>query len=249
MKTKVFSLLCASVAALALVAAFSSCKKDNPENDPDSYIENGVNHGKGITIAGVTFAPVNCGTDAAHPMGLLYQWGRKDGHGYDGEANCPKIVNKKTDNPDPGTFYSNDEDDYDEDLTRDWRATPDDRLWNAGSEAVPVKSANDPCPDGWRVPTETELKKAIAAATYSWDGAAKGAKFSAGSSVLFLPAAGWRERSYLDSQGTHRGTDGNYHSSSTWKHKADYLAISETDGVKDYSGVRSFARSVRCVKQ
>lgn len=235
MKTKVFSLLCASVAALALVAAFSSCKKDNPENDPDSYIENGVNHGKGITIAGVTFAPVNCGTDAAHPMGLLYQWGRKDGHGYDGEANCPKIVNKKTDNPDPGTFYSNDEDDYDEDLTRDWRATPDDRLWNAGSEAAPVKTANDPCPEGWRVPTETELKK-VTSATYSWDSAAKGAKFSAGSSVLFLPAAGFRERYYNGSEASYRGTAGDYLSSSPYDSNVFYLTVSVDQGVNIFTG-------------
>ena len=31
-------------------------------------------------------------------------------------------------------------------------------LWNSGSEAGPVKTEYDPCPEGWRVPTYAELK-------------------------------------------------------------------------------------------
>lgn len=34
MKTNGFKLLCAAIAALALVAAFSSCKKDDPQEKP-----------------------------------------------------------------------------------------------------------------------------------------------------------------------------------------------------------------------
>lgn len=70
MKTKVFSLLCAAVAALALVVAFSSCKKDNPvqEEKPELdfsklilsgtswtleiYSVTGLDHGSTIWVRG-----------------------------------------------------------------------------------------------------------------------------------------------------------------------------------------------------
>lgn len=35
------------------------------------------------------------------------------------------------------------------------------KLWNKGSEADPVKTEYDPCPNGWRVPTEVELKSLL----------------------------------------------------------------------------------------
>ena len=34
----------------------------------------------------------------------------------------------------------------------------DDKLWNSGTESEPIKTENDPCPDGWRVPTSVELE-------------------------------------------------------------------------------------------
>lgn len=40
-----------------------------------------------------------------------------------------------------------------------WTNEPDLALWNKGTEDEPVKSANDPCPDGWRVPTKSEWDK------------------------------------------------------------------------------------------
>lgn len=45
--------------------------------------------------------------------------------------------------------------------------------WNSGTEALPVKTSNDPCPSGWRVPTQREYIDLINATTYSnstpWD--------------------------------------------------------------------------------
>jgi uncharacterized protein (TIGR02145 family) len=43
--------------------------------------------------------------------------------------------------------------------TYDWIASTaavHDTRWNSGTESAPVKTASDPCPSGWRVPTHTE---------------------------------------------------------------------------------------------
>ena len=53
------------------------------------YVVNGISRGKGTFIGTCIWAPVNCGytpyfneSDKGYPYGKLYQWGRKDGHGY-----------------------------------------------------------------------------------------------------------------------------------------------------------------------
>lgn len=46
-----------------------------------------------VEIDGVIWAPVNCGYDADHPYGHLYQWGRKYGQGYDEEPGAPTEEN------------------------------------------------------------------------------------------------------------------------------------------------------------
>ncbi|GAA4179042.1 FISUMP domain-containing protein [Sphingobacterium ginsenosidimutans] len=42
--------------------------------------------------------------------------------------------------------------------------------WNSGSEAAPVKTTNDPCPTGYRVPTEAELRTLISNTVSSQSG-------------------------------------------------------------------------------
>lgn len=42
--------------------------------------------------------------------------------------------------------------------------------WNSGTEAAPVKTNNDPCPTGYRVPSETETRALIANAISSQSG-------------------------------------------------------------------------------
>ena len=52
----------------------------------DYVDEYGVNHGQGIEIGGVVWAPVNCGYHKDdYQYGKLYQWGRKYGQGYSGD--------------------------------------------------------------------------------------------------------------------------------------------------------------------
>jgi hypothetical protein len=163
----------------------------------------------GVIINGIKWATRNV---AAHgkfvekpeDLGALFQWGRAGdghekrtsltypisgpfvhGHSISGDENFDvhgQIVNT---HPAYGKFILIDF--WAED---DWRTPSDNALWNSGSETAPVKTANDPCPDGWRLPTKTEL------ATLDngvWtDSPVAGCFFGSGDNLLFLPAANWR---------------------------------------------------------
>lgn len=113
-----------------------------------SYIDkNGVNHGSGVEINGLIWAPVNCGYNAqTRPYGELYQWGRIDGQGYEGEENEPSVRQGPiSDAPSENTFYTQVGGYY------NWLMEPDDTLWG-----IP-KTEYDPCPKGWRLPSNQEF--------------------------------------------------------------------------------------------
>lgn len=92
--------------------------------------------------------------DNTAQCGSYYQWGRNVAFNYyDAANNKMSIVTgpltmeeamKTT------SFIVNQEE------PMNWTSEPDMTLWNKGTEDEPVKSANDPCPDGWRVPTKSE---------------------------------------------------------------------------------------------
>ena len=123
----------------------------------DYVDEYGVNHGKGIGIGRIVWAPVNCGYhETDYKDGKLYQWGRKygQGHSYDklepDFVEGPISVNNGHKEEYANTFFM---------LTEgnDWAMPKNDSLWNSGTEENPIKTGYDPCPDGWRVPTSSEL--------------------------------------------------------------------------------------------
>lgn len=133
------------------------------------YIENGVNLGDGIPLVTtdgsvIVWAPVNCGYDNEHKVGLLYQWGRKYGQGYTDKGDVVNFINER---PTLATgaaevnrnkFYIGDaynsNGGYGDWLAQENRSST---LWNGGNEESPVKTEYDPCPEGWRVPTNNEL--------------------------------------------------------------------------------------------
>lgn len=127
-----------------------------------SYIdEYGINHGPGVNVGGVIWAPVNCGYHARDfKYGKLYQWGRKYGVGYENTDGKDAIT--------PGFKYGNlpmlegqlkeNEHIYFTAITTNWTIEKNDGLWNAGTEDAPVKTEYDPCPNGWRVPTYKEIQ-------------------------------------------------------------------------------------------
>ena len=226
--------------------------------------EYGVNHGRGIAIGDVVWAPVNCGYHATdYPYGKLYQWGRKYGQGYSIEydSTVPEIIEgpvKVTfanDSSNSNVFYvSNGTYKY------DWALYKSDELWNLGTESSPIKNKdNDPCPDGWRVPTFNELNNLCDNYSLWTPNSSKqnGFYFSGEYAYLeyapriFFPAAGY----LTGSKGSHslRCERGYYWSSKPQQQAAAYFLYFYDTGVRmNYDELfngRAAGYSVRCVQE
>lgn len=237
----------------------------------DYFDEYGINHGKGTEIAGIVWAPVNCGYHRKDfKYGKLYQWGRKYGQGYNGPLNDPqfKEIGTYSDASTPivqqgpvslETGQSKENEHYiysysSEVSGGDWLDTSNYYLWNAGTESEPIKGEYDPCPDGWRVPTYTELNQLIA--NYSevmsfkfqygcWFTGDK--PYSPDAPSIFLPLSG---HSLTGGKQYWRGYQGSYWSSSyheiitNWSKR---FFFSSGQSVATVSA-RSEGASVRCVQ-
>jgi uncharacterized protein (TIGR02145 family) len=179
--------------------------------------------------------------------GHYYQWGRNPTcfgrDGTDGVNPCSSPVygaaapwGNTTDNDNAGIITG-------------WSTTAaSNGAWVDGS-----KTANDPCPAGWRVPTATQLT-GLANNTLnprtsvgSWTNSSTnyGTGFRFGQS-LFLPAAGRRNGSggSLD----FRGSDGNYWSSAESSSDAQRLYFFSSVAIMDTIN-RTFGFSLRCVAE
>lgn len=164
--------------------------------------------------------------------GDLYQWGRlADGHQKRTSLTTTTLSN--SDRPGHGRFIT-----VSSGLL-DWRTPQNDFLWQG------VSGTNNPCPDGFRLPTRTELETE----RMSW-----GTNDSAGAfaSPLKLVVAGYRgnDDGRLYSSDTH----GIYSSSTVSGSEADFLHIfpyNPTNPNNNYSYVSDSSRaegfSVRCI--
>ncbi|MEF9478724.1 hypothetical protein OWR28_14355 [Chryseobacterium sp. 1B4] len=134
------------------------------------------------------------------------------------------------------------------------------KAWNSGTEAVPVKTTNDPCPQGFRVLTRNEWVSFNTNSTTSiigtpWatgqnDGATKynAAKiFVNNGSTLTFPTAGAR----YDITGAleYRANIGNYWSSTENGTNAYYLKFYSNSVDPTNSFYRSSGFSVRCISE
>lgn len=161
----------------------------------------------------------------ADAYGDLYQWGRfTDGHQC--RTSSTISTNSATDTPGHGDFILEPSSPY------DWRSPQNDNLWQG------VSGTNNPCPSGYRLPTETELDTERT----NW-----GSNNAAGAfaSPLKLPVAGYRR----SSSGTlgDGGSRGYYWSSTVSGTSARYLHFNSSDA-NMYSSNRAFGFSVRCIK-
>ncbi len=238
----------------------------NDEPSADDYIENGKNFGKGVTIEGVIWAPVNCGTDEGHPYGLLYQWGRRKGQGYnDGNdfttESAPALVDERIEPADgqkeekKDNFYLSKRA-----FNNDWSSVLDDALWNSGTKSNAVKTTNDPCPEGWRIPTELEFESLVSRNTKKYPltpveyGGLLGhwvcgnAEYVEGmQDAIFLPAAGQRDG--YDGECGERGLSCYYWSSNVaGVYAVFYCLLYNTESIGVGGGSRSKGQSVSCVK-
>ena len=245
------------------IDAFSDEEKEPQEGD---YIdEYGINHGQGIEIDGVVWAPVNCGyhgTDFKY--GKLYQWGRKYGQGYKGnfydgngylrgeisDSTLPNVVDgpvsveEGNDVGNSNVFYCG----------KDWVTPYSNSLWNSGSEESPIKTEYDPCPKGWRVPTSVELEE-LCRNRSSWTtdenglvgyGFSGSILYSENVHKVFFPAAGYL---YSGTGGSgERGVCGFYWSSMADNNIAYYLGIDPSNSSISFNN-RATGNSVRCVQE
>ena len=163
-------------------------------------------------------------TDAA-AYGDLYQWGRgSDGHQCRTSATTTTL--SATDQPGHGNFVLAPNSPY------DWRSPQNANLWQG------VNGVNNPCPSGYRVPSQIELDNE----RLSW-----GTNNPAGALVspLKLPIAGYRDNG---SGGLGNvGTYGNYWSSTVSSTLSRSLDFSTSDALLDVNR-RAYGFSVRCVK-
>jgi hypothetical protein len=158
----------------------------------------------------------------ANSYGDLYQWGRlKDGHQCRTSSTTATL--STTDVPGNATFITS---------ADDWRSTQNDNLWQG------VSGINNPCPSGYRLPTNTELDAERA----SW-----GTQNAAGAfgSVLKLPMSG--SRLYSDGSLISVGTVGTYWGSTVSGTQCHRLAYNNVEA-NIVSDDRALGYSVRCIK-
>ena len=200
-----------------------------------------------VLKGGLWWAPLNLGASriAINPssvacIGKLYQWGR----------NVATTYGSTNQTPGP----TSNEDATDEFITApsspyNWLTPKNDYLWR---DADGKKTDKDPCPEGWRVPTDEELAK--------WEGRNSN-RFSSVYKItgengidLLLPVAGLR---YNNGQSVYQGSidytgQGYYWSSSPIKGSDDDRAVYISlfmDRVRQTSDYVGCAFSIRCVKE
>jgi len=163
--------------------------------------------------------------------GDLYQWGRgADGHQIRTSATTSRL--SSTDITGHGDFI------LQGGIPNDWRNPQNINLWQTNI-SVGVTGVNNPCPSGYRLPTEDEWKAEL----LSWTTANVAGAFTG---PLKLPASGARSNS-----GSFGGSGGRYWSSTVTGTGSIYLSFDNSKASASdnpSSRARAMGYSVRCIK-
>jgi uncharacterized protein (TIGR02145 family) len=163
-------------------------------------------------------------TDAA-AYGDLYQWGRAtDGH--ESKTSGTTTTLSSSDTPGHSNYIINGSG------TSDWRNPQNDNLWQGTS------GINNPCPSGYRLPTQAEWDAERA----TWSSANAAGAFA---SSLKLPMAGWRNS--WDGVVYTLGSGG-YYWTSTVQTPFSFNLFFNSSNIAMNVGNRANAFSVRCIK-
>jgi uncharacterized protein (TIGR02145 family) len=161
----------------------------------------------------------------ANAYGDLYQWGRRsDGHQCRTSPTTSTL--SSVDQPTNGNFILTPNSPY------DWRSPQNTNLWQG------VNGVNNPCPSGYRLPTETEL----GAERLSWSQNNSAGAFA---SPLKLPVAGYRSSS--DGSLGNVGSTGFYWSSTVTISYSRFQQLTSSIAIMN-NGFRAGGVSVRCIK-
>jgi len=164
-------------------------------------------------------------TDVA-AYGDLYQWGRcSDGH--EKRTSTTTTTLSLTDTPGNGNYILAPATPF------DWRSGQNVNLWQG------ISGINNPCPTGYRIPTETEWN--AERLTWTTNNAA-----GAWSSPLKLTMAGYHTHTALIPGGV--GSSGRYWTSTITGTTSKYLSFTATAG--SISPLyRAYGMSIRCIKE
>ena len=183
-------------------------------------------------------------------LGALYQWGRKtDGHQLRNSVSTDILA---TDAYNAGNQF----------IYRyfNWISGSDNpTLWGDGTQnATMERGPNDPCPTGWKVPTQQQWSSIFGGAdagetssslaqNNTW--AFKNSVYWVGNE-LFLPMGGWREYNNASLNGIQGSA--HYWSSTTTSGSGAALMVLSTTTVwtdRRWSNYRAYGFSVRCIAQ
>ena len=161
----------------------------------------------------------------ADAYGDLYQWGRgTDGHEKRTSGTTSTL--SSSDDPGHGDFIKTSSSPY------DWRSPQNNNLWQG------VSSTNNPCPVGYRLPTETEWEAERA----SWSSNNSAGAFA---SPLKLPVAGYRH--YISGLLYATDSDGYYWTSTVdgINPRSLYFSSSNAYILSNHGAV---GNTIRCIK-
>jgi uncharacterized protein (TIGR02145 family) len=164
----------------------------------------------------------------ADSYGDSYQWGRaKDGHQCRTLQNTTTTLSKDN-TPGHDKFYKSSSS-----TNFNWRSPSNIGLWQG------INGINNPCPSGYRLPTETELNNE----RLTWTNQDYRGAFA---SVLKLPSAGFRD---FDASNYIAYYDGAYWSSTVTSGNVRYLYFYVgTNSASIRNASPGFGFSVRCIK-
>jgi uncharacterized protein (TIGR02145 family) len=196
------------------------------DNDSITYFTVLADDGNCWLASNLGTANIATAYNDSSAYGAYYQWGRlADGHQV--STSDTTSTNSSGDVPGHDDFITEGPYPY------DWRVPQNDNLWQG------VDGTNNPCPEGWRIPTQTEWATLVSdeeITNYT----------TAYSSSLKLTVAGRRSNS--DGSLLNQGSFGFYWSSSPDSIYADYLDFSSSGVSTTGRTNRSYGVSARCLK-